>query len=96
MVTGGDLLAVGRGDGELALVDTTTWFEVERWQAHDHRHGTPWPDEDGGIAWAPHGRTVASVGNDGTLTIHTTRHRQGHHDATRVADEGLGLVWLHT
>lgn len=66
----GDLLAVGRGDGELALVDTTTWFEVERWQAHGHRHDTPWPDEDGAIAWAPHGRTVASVGNDGTLTIH--------------------------
>ncbi|HKJ55490.1 MAG TPA: BTAD domain-containing putative transcriptional regulator [Nitriliruptoraceae bacterium] len=70
----GDVLALGRGNGELALVDTLEWEEVERWRAHEHRHGAPWPDEDGAISWSPDASTVASIGNDGTLTL----HRRGH------------------
>nr|WP_269813388.1 BTAD domain-containing putative transcriptional regulator [Ornithinimicrobium sediminis] len=60
-------LAFGRGGGELAIVDSSTWAEVTRYTAHTHDHA--WPRLDGPIAWSPDGSFLASTANDGTLAM---------------------------
>lgn len=65
----GARMAVGRGDGVIAVLETETWEEVERYRAHGHAEEQEWPSMDGPVAWAPDGSFVASIASDGTLAI---------------------------
>lgn len=65
----GNHIALGRGDGVIAIVDTDSWREVDRWQAHPHAGNGSWARFDGPIAWSQDGSVIASVANDGTAAI---------------------------
>lgn len=86
----GDRLAIGRGDGEIAITDADTWGEVDRWRAHRHDVEWPWPPVDGRVTWAPDGTFVVSTANDGTVTIH---HLDTGDDVTVQVGEGSNYWW---
>jgi WD40 repeat protein len=65
----GGTLSVGRGDGDLSLIDTRTLHEVARLRVTDSVWGL------GGAAFSPDGRTIATADGDGVVTFSDLRSR---------------------
>ena len=82
----GDRVALGRAEGSILLLDTTTWAPVLEWKAQTRKVGA--------LAWSPDGLRLASADDtQGTVSLWNARTGTSGGSALSAAHKVRRLAW---